>query len=482
MIQMMCLGAKMSSPSITPASTTPPPARTIPGSYGMPLIGPLSDRLDFFWFQGPETFLRKRMEKYKSTVFRTNIPPSSPFLGKVNPEMIAVLDCKSFSNLFDMELVEKKNVLIGDFMPSISYTGNMRVGVYLDTTEPQHSQVKNFSTDILKRSASIWVSEFLSNIDIMWGKIEKDLSASGSASIFLPLQTSLFRFLTKSLIGADPANSSDIGDNGYIMLDKWLALQILPTQKIGILQPLEEIFLHSFAYPFALVSGDYKKLYEFVKKDGNEVVQRGISEFGLTQDEAIHNLLFILGFNAFGGFSVFLPSLISTLGSDTTGLQAKLREEVKQKGGDTLSFASVKEMELVNSFVYETLRFNPPVPNQFARARKDFVMSSHDSSYQIRRGELLYGYQLLAMRDPKVFDNPETFIPDRFTGEKGKELLNYLFWSNGPQTGTPGPANKQCAAKDYVVLTACLFVADIFRRYNSFTATSGSITTVEKAK
>ncbi|KAF6159397.1 hypothetical protein GIB67_032168 [Kingdonia uniflora] len=66
-----------------------------------------------------------------------------------------------------MELVEKKNVLISDFMPSISYTGNMRIGVYLDTTEPQHSQAKNFSTDILKRSASIWVSEFLSNIDIM---------------------------------------------------------------------------------------------------------------------------------------------------------------------------------------------------------------------------------------------------------------------------------------------------------------------------
>ncbi|OVA09758.1 Cytochrome P450 [Macleaya cordata] len=492
---MMNLSVKMSSTSsssssISPASTSSPaptpvnlPVRTIPGSYGLPLIGPISDRLDYFWFQGPETFFKKRMEQHKSSVFRTNVPPTFPFFVGVNPNMVAVLDCKSFSHLFDMDLVEKKNVLIGDFMPSVSFTGNIRVGVYLDTSEPQHSQVKSFAADILKRSSSVWVSELLSNLDIMWGTIEKDVSANKSSAFLVPLQKSIFRFLTKSLFGADPASSPEIGDNGYVMLDKWLALQLLPTQKIGILQPLEEIFLHSFAYPFALVSGDYNKLYEFVKKEGKETVQRGMTEFGLSQDETIHNLLFILGFNAFGGFSVFLPSLLNNLGSDKTGLQEKLRKEVKEKSGSSpLSFNSVKEMELVKSFVYESLRFSPPVPFQYARARKDFVLSSYDSAFQIKKGELLCGYQPLVMRDPTVFDNPDTFVPDRFTKEKGQELLNYLYWSNGPQTGSPSTSNKQCSAKDVVVLTACLLVADLLLRYDSFSASSGSITAIEKAK
>lgn len=212
------------------------------------------------------------------------------------------------------------------------------------------------------------------------------------------------------------------------------------------------------------------------------MLQRGETEFGLSRKESIHNLLFVLGFNAYGGFSVFLPGLVSTILSDTTGLQAKLRKEAREKGGPTLSFDSIKEMPLIQSVVYETLRLNPPVPIQYGRARKDFQLSSHDSVYDIKKGELLCGYQKLVMKDPKIFDEPESFKPDRFMNEKGSELLNYLYWSNGPQTGSPTVSNKQCAAKDYVVLTAALVVAYIFRRYDSVTGDSSSITAVEKAK
>ncbi|KAL5729887.1 hypothetical protein ACHQM5_002778 [Ranunculus cassubicifolius] len=368
-------------------------------------------------------------------------------------------------------------------MPSLSFTGNMRVGVYLDTTEPKHTQVKEFSIDIMKRSSKVWASEFLSNIQDMWTTIEKDVKTKGKASLLMPLQKSLFRFLSISMLGADPRSSPEIAEKAHITLDIWLAMQLLPTQKIGRLQPLEEILIHSFAYPFALVSRGYNKLYEFVKKEGCETVQRGVTEFGLTEDEAIHNLLFVLGFNAFGGFTVFIPTLINTLGADKTGIQEKLRKEVRDiAGSDPVSFDSVKKMELVQSFVYECLRYSPPVKVQFARARKDFVLNSHESGFQVKKGEMLYGYQPMAMRDPNVFDDPESFVPDRFTTEKGKELLNYLYWSNGPQTATPSVSNKQCVAKDYVVWTACMLIADLFQRYDSITVTDGSITSVEKAK
>ncbi|XP_061375279.1 fatty acid hydroperoxide lyase, chloroplastic [Gastrolobium bilobum] len=481
----------MSLPPVPPPSSlatpfaAPPtelPIRQIPGSYGWPMLGPMSDRLDYFWFQKPESFFRKRMDKYKSSVFRTNVPPSFPFFMNVNPSVIALLDSKSFSHLFDMDLIDKKDVLIGEYVPSVAFTGNIRVGVYQDTSEPQHPKLKNFSMDILKRSSGIWVSELVSNLDLMWDKIEVTLSKSTSASYLFPLQKFLFAFLCKVLTGADPSRDSKIADSGYAMLDRWLALQILPTVSIGILQPLEEIFLHSFAYPSFLVSGDYNNLYNFVKLHGKEVIKRGEIEFGLSQDETIHNLLFILGFNAFGGFSVFLPSLIDTIASDSTGLQEKLRKEAREKGGSTLGFDSLKEMELIQSVVYETLRLNPPVPLQYGRARKDFRLSSHDSVFDVKKGELLCGYQKLAMRDPVVFDEPESFKPDRFTKEKGAQLLNYLYWSNGPQTGSPSGSNKQCAAKDIVPFTAALIVAYLLRRYDSIKGDSSSITALQKAK
>ncbi|KAJ4848571.1 hypothetical protein Tsubulata_040954 [Turnera subulata] len=462
-------------------SSTSLPIRTIPGSYGWPLLGPLSDRLDYFWFQGPESFFKKRIEQHKSTVFRTNVPPTFPLFTGVNPNVVAVLDVKSFAHLFDMEIVEKKNILVGDFMPSTQYTGNIRTCAYLDTSEPQHAKLKNFAMDILKRSSKVWLTELLANLDTMCNTLDTDLSEKGSAGYLLPLQKCAFKFLVKALAGADTSASSEIEEYGFAMLDKWLALQLLPTVKIGVLQPLEEIFLHSFAYPFFLVSGPYNKLYEFIKKEGREVVERGMTEYGLTEDECIHNLLFVIGFNAYGGFSIFLASLLSTIGSDTTGLQERIRKEVRENGGPSLTFESVKELPLVQSVVYEVLRLNPPVPLQFARARKDFQLSSHESVFDIKKGELLCGYQPLVMKDANVFNEPETFKPDRFMGQ-GSELLNYLYWSNGPQTGSPSESNKQCAAKDYVTITGCLIVAYLFRRYDSITASATSITAAVKAK
>jgi hydroperoxide lyase len=137
----------MPSSAQPPLSSQPPPPtkslplRTIPGSHGWPLLGPISDRLDYFWFQGPETFFRKRIEKHKSTVFRTNVPPTFPFFSNVNPNVVAVLDTKSFAHLFDMEIVEKRNILVGDYMPSLKFTGDIRVCAYLDTDEPKHAKV-----------------------------------------------------------------------------------------------------------------------------------------------------------------------------------------------------------------------------------------------------------------------------------------------------------------------------------------------------
>jgi hydroperoxide lyase len=94
---------------------------------------------------------------------------------------------------------------------------------------------------------------------------------------------------------------------------------------------------------------------------------------------------------------------------------------------------------------------NPPVPLQFGRARNDFVLRSHhDAAFTVTKGDLLCGYQPLAMRDPQVFHRADEFLPDRFLGDQGQGLLHYLYWSNGPQTAQPATGNKQCAAKDAV--------------------------------
>lgn len=177
--------------------------------------------------------------------------------------------------------------------------------------------------EILKRSSEVWLRELLSNLDKFWETVESDISKNpdGGASYLIGLQRCMFNFLSTAMTGANPSVSPDIAENGWKMLDKWLAIQVIPTTKIGILQPLEEIFLHSWAYPFFLVAGDYKKLYDFISENAGDVIRLGDEEYGLTRDETVHNLLFNLGFNAYGGFSIFLPSLIGKIAGDTTGLR-----------------------------------------------------------------------------------------------------------------------------------------------------------------
>lgn len=324
----------------------------------------------------------------------------------------------------------------------------------------------------------------VTSLDTMWDGIESAITPDSGASYLIPIQQFLFSFLSRCLLGADPATTPEIQKSGHIMIDKWLAVQLLPTISINIIQPLEEIFLHSFRLPFWLVKSDYEKLTDFVKTQATETVSRAQSEFGLTEEEAIHNLLFILGFNAFGGFSIFLPSVLANLESQKA-VHDEIRKEVREtlaRNGNVLSLDAVKQMELVNSFVYETLRMNPPVPNQFARARKDFELESHDAVYQIKKGELLCGFQPLVMRDSKIFEKPDEFIYNRFTNG-GEKLLQYLYWSNGPQSGSqpPSASNKQCAARDTVPLTAAILLAYLFQRYDDITISSGAITAFKKA-
>jgi len=135
----------------------------------------------------------------------------------------------------------------------------------------------------------------------------------------------------------------------------------------------------------------------------------------------------------------------------------------------TVTLKSLENMPLLTSVVYEGFRFKPPVPYQYARAKTDFVIESHENSFQVKKDEMLYGFQPIVMHDPKIFDNPDEFLPRRFLGPEGEKLIKYVFWSNGPETSAPTVHNKQCPGKDLVVTMSKAFVAEIFLRYKDYT-------------
>ncbi|KAL3515222.1 hypothetical protein ACH5RR_022124 [Cinchona calisaya] len=454
------------------------PLREIPGECGLPFFGAIRDRRDYYYNEGKNEFFKTRLEKYKSTVFRCNMPPG-PFMAP-NAEVVVLLDAVSFPILFDNSRVEKKNVLDGTYMPSTAFTGGYRACAFLDTFEPSHATFKGLFLSQLAKLHNRFIPIFRASVSDLFTNLEDDLFKEGKADFNSLSDRTSFDFVFRLLCENKNPSDSDlnIGSIGSTSFDKWLFLQLAPLISLGkkfIPNFLEDLLLRTFGLPFFLVKSDYQKIYDAFYKYGSSILDEAEKK-GIQRDEACHNIVFLAGFNAYGGMKILFPSLIKWVGAAGNELHRQLADEirtvVKEEGGVTLS--GLDKMSLTKSVVYETLRIEPPVPFQYGKAREDIMVNSHDSCFLIKKGDMIFGYQPFATKDPKIFDNAEEFVANRFVGE-GEKLIKYVYWSNGRETDNPSVDDKQCPAKDLVVLLSRLMLVEFFLKYDTFTVDATTI-------
>nr|QCP71057.1 allene oxide synthase [Pohlia nutans] len=446
------------------------PLREIPGGYGIPYVSQLVNRWRLLYIEGEPKYWENRMKNLNSTVIRTNMPPGWPW---TDSRCIMFLDQKSFPTVFDYDKVDKYKAFAGTFMPSTSYTGGQEMCAYLDPSNKKHEQLKNYCFELLKLSSSKWAPEFHSAISRAFLQWEHKLSQKQPALVAPTLPEFMFRFLVNAMTSADfdDPKIPDSEKPTCAELQKWVGFQLIPIGNTKAAPLYVEELLHVAPIPAKLTKGGYDKMVAFLQNYAQETLALGLSH-GLAEDEIVHNLIFFLILNGHGGFCRFLPVVIREVGR-IPELQAELAAEVRAataaSGGQVTMKAVMHDMPLLTSTVYEALRFNPPVPYQYARAKKDFTISSHDAKFEIKKGEFLGGVNFMVSRDPKVFtSDPDKFVPTRFMGPEGEKLLEHLVWSNGRQTDESSVHNKQCAAKDIVPLTGRLLLAEIFMRYDSF--------------
>ncbi|KAL6209689.1 hypothetical protein ACLB2K_020629 [Fragaria x ananassa] len=467
----------MASPSSSQIQNKPNlPLKEVPGHYGWPFFGAIKDRYDFFYNQGRDDFFKTRMAKYKSTVFRTNMPPG-PFIAS-NPKVVVVLDAESFPILFDNSKVEKRNIFDGTYMPSTNFTGGYRICSFLDPSEAKHTSLKNFFMSLLSANHKNVIPLFQTHFSDLFVKAEAQL-AKDDTSDFNSLndQTSL-NFIFELFCGQNPSSTA-LGSKAATLVTLWLLPQLTPQITLGLpklLNVLEDLLLHTFPFPALLVKPAYNKVYKAFYESATKALEEAESTFGISKDEACHNLIFLVCFNAYGGMKLLFPILLKWVCLAGEDLHRKLREEIRaavKDAGGKVTLAALDKMTLTKSVVYESLRIDPAVPFQYGKAKEDLVINSHDAAFQIKKGEVIFGYQTIATRDPKIFDKPEEFVGDRFVGD-GEKLLKYVWWSNGPETENPTAANKICAGKDLVVLMNRIMLVEFFLRYDTFTADIGT--------
>ncbi|KAM0066821.1 putative hydroperoxide dehydratase [Helianthus debilis subsp. tardiflorus] len=449
------------------ATATNLPLRPIPGSYGIPFYQPLKDRFEYFYGPGGrDEYFKSRVHKFQSTVFRANMPPG-PFISN-NPNVVVLLDAKSFPTLFDVSKVEKKDLFTGTYMPSTELTGGHRVLSYLDPSEPKHGPLKNMVFFMLKSSIRRVLPEFETTYNELFDGLESELAQKGKALFNDAGEQAAFRFLGRAYLETNPEETK-IGKDGPKLISTWVLFNLGPLLRLGLPWFVEEPLLHTFRLPPALIKKNYNKLYEFFESFSSPIIEHAES-LGISKEEAVHNILFTICFNTFGGIKILFPNTLKWIGRAGTNLHTQLAAEIRgaiKNHGGKVTMAAMEQMPLMKSVVYESLRIEPPVALQYGKAKRDLTIESHDAIFKVKEGEMLFGYQPFATKDPKVFDRPEEFVPDRFVGA-GEELLKYVTWSNGPETEGPTVGNKQCAGKDFVVLITRLFVVELFRRYDSF--------------
>ena len=415
------------------------------------------------------------MQKHQSTVFRTNMPPG-PFIAS-NPNVITLLDAISFPILFDNSKVEKLNVLDGTYMPSTAFTGGYRVCAFLDPSEPNHALLKRFFISLLATRHDKFIPLFRNCLSELFINLEDQLSDKGKVYFNTPSDNMSFNFVFRLFCDQNPLDTS-LKSNGPKLFDKWLFFQLAPLITLGLpklFNFLEDLLLHTFPLPAFLVKSSYKKLYKAFHVSMASILDEA-ERLGIKRDEACHNLVFMAGFNAYGGMKILFPALIKWVGLAGEKLHCQLRDEirtvVRAEGGVTLS--ALDKMSLTKSVVYEALRIEPPVPFQYGKAKEDLVVHSHDAAFEIRKGEMIFGYQPFATKDPKIFEDSEKFVGHRFVGE-GEKLLKYVYWSNGRENDNSTVDNKQCPGKDLVVLLSRVMLVELFLRYDTFTIEAGTL-------
>jgi len=125
-------------------------------------------------------------------------------------------------------------------------------------------------------------------------------------------------------------------------------------------------------------------------------------------------------------------------------VQQKLFEEVqrvdKELDGKELNYEAIMGMKYLDQVVSEVLRKWPPAIAVDRECNKDITYEVDGQKVEIKKGDVLWLPTCGFHRDPKYFENPMKFDPERFS-EENKDTIE-------PNTYFPfGLGQRNCIGK-----------------------------------
>jgi len=237
---------------------------------------------------------------------------------------------------------------------------------------------------------------------------------------------------------------------------------------------IKEIRLPHKAWWFSL-SGQVKRHLELAEEN-NQII-REIIEERMTSKEEINDLLNMLLETRYEdtceGMSVNqLVDEIKVLfiaGHETTAnaltftlyllgkhpaVQQKIFDEIIEIHSQTNDIIEqLQKMPYTNAVLSESMRLYPPA---WITDRQN-VTDDTIAGYHIKKDTLIGVSFYELHRNPKYWENPEEFNPERFIGEQKKQSMQYFYpFGAGP---------RMCIGSGFAIYEMCLTVSQIVKKY-----------------
>lgn len=131
--------------------------------------------------------------------------------------------------------------------------------------------------------------------------------------------------------------------------------------------------------------------------------------------------------------------------ADRPDVAAKIREEqLRVRNGDPnvkLNLDLINQMKYTHDCVRESLRYRPPVLMVPYVVKKPFPVTD---TYTAPKGAMLIPTLYPALHDPEVYDDPDSYIPERWENPTtDQDKRNWLVFGTGPHL---------CLGQNYVLM------------------------------
>lgn len=146
-------------------------------------------------------------------------------------------------------------------------------------------------------------------------------------------------------------------------------------------------------------------------------------------------------------------------------VQTQLWDELDQVLGDRPpTVADLPQLRYTNQVVKEALRLYPPIFSLSRSPLRDYELDG----YTLPAGCIVLFSPWVMHRDPRYFEQPDQFCPERWTAEFEKQLPRcaYIPFGDGPRT---------CIGKGFAVMESVLLLAAIAQRVQLNLATTAPI-------